>query len=157
MARFVSRPVGRSLSRSAASGDRNSSRTLPRSDILIHTRPFLDQINDYDLVRVSHPTDTSIIDAHTYSLPNSTPVKTAVGYSSGVDHWAYSSAGVPKAVTGTVLKRKGQGMALFVGERDLVLYSADKSLSDCKEIWGIARIHTILDADTILNENTLLR
>jgi hypothetical protein len=118
--------------------------------------PFADRDGVYDLTRFSGA-GTVITAGDTYKFVNVTEVKAALGWTNGNDHWAYTSAGAPKAVTGATLTRNGQGPAFFVGDAFIALYSTNQSLAKAKSIYRSADVHTILDANTTLNSSTILR
>jgi len=67
----------------------------------------------YNLTPISNPADTTIVDANTYSLANADQVRKALGWIYGVDHWAYSDAGVAKVITGATIKANAAGPDAF--------------------------------------------
>ncbi len=75
----------------------------------------------YNLIPISNPTDTTINDAHTYSLPDCAEMRTATGWT-GVANPFYNADGTAKVVTGTVLKTNGSGPLLWFGESKWVTF-----------------------------------
>ncbi len=80
----------------------------------------------YNLTRISG-TSSTIADADTYSFADAHAVRTALGWTYGVDHWAFSSVGVPKVISGATIAANANTGGLFFNpdkpERGVVVYS----------------------------------
>lgn len=69
-----------------------------------HQFPPVPERAKYNITPISNPEDTTISDSHTYSFASSDKVRQALGWMYGVDHWAFTNVGVPKAVIGAIMK-----------------------------------------------------
>jgi len=80
----------------------------------------------YNLVAVSNPTDTTIVDAHTYSLPDCAEMRTASGWT-GTANAFYNADGTVKTITGATLKANGAGPLLWFGDAKWVVFKDSAS------------------------------
>lgn len=62
-----------------------------------------------NITPISNPDDTALTPTHNYSLADSHKIRTALGWTWGVDHWAYTDTGVPKTITGAIILANGIG------------------------------------------------
>lgn len=62
-----------------------------------------------NITPISNPADTTLTFDHTYSLADSHQIRTALGWTWGVDHWAFTDVGVPKIITGATILANGNG------------------------------------------------
>ena len=93
-----------------------------------------------NITPISNPDDTALTPTHTYSLADSHQIRTALGWTWGVDHWAFTSTGIPKVIPGSVLIANGIGPQFFCGSKRIAGYStiqADPELTKIKRITGV--------------------
>ena len=87
---------------------------LPRANLLAYYRAnsITDAYGSYDITAVSNPSDTVLTAGHTYSLH--VGLRAALGSVDGVDHWAYSDAGVQKVVSYETIQQNGNDYNFIV-------------------------------------------
>ena len=130
MQRPVARPVGRTALRGVIRRQYGGL-SLPKDHRVAYipnAYPFVDRDGGDGITRVSG-TGLVLTDGDTYTLPVSWIA--ALG-ATGVDHWAYTDAGVPKEVSGSVIKNHGTGLRWYVGTKGQALYSVDQTVKDAK-------------------------
>lgn len=76
----------------------------------------------YNITRVSGASST-LADADTYSFADAHEVRVALRWEYGTDHWAFTDAGVPKVIAGSVIKSHGLGPDLYTGFDGIYLYA----------------------------------
>lgn len=84
-------------------------------------------------------TSTTITPTDTYRLADTNAARVAVGFVYGVDHWGYTSTGIPKEIPGSVLIANGGGDQFFCGSKRIAGYSnvqVDPALTKIKRITG---------------------
>jgi len=84
-------------------------------------------------------TSTTITPTDTYILDDTNAWRDATGFVYGVDHWAFTSTGVPKAILGSVLIANGGGDHFFCGSKRIAGYSTvqiDPALTKIKRMTG---------------------
>ena len=84
-------------------------------------------------------TSTTIDPAETYKLADTQAARDATGFVYGVDHWAFTSTGIPKEVSGSVLIANGGGDQFFCGPKRIAGYSSvqvDPALTKIKRLTG---------------------
>jgi hypothetical protein len=78
----------------------------------------------YNLTCVSHASDTTMTDGHTYSMPDAAEVRNAVGWVYGTDHVLYAATGAPKTVDGSVIRAFNNSFAYdWSDSKGLAIYS----------------------------------
>lgn len=78
---------------------------------------------------VSNPTDTTLVDDHTYSLADSHQMRVVTGWTYGTANTFYNADGTPKTLTGAALKAAGAGPLLWIGDSKWLAF---KSASEAK-------------------------
>ena len=70
---------------------------------------------------ISNPTDTTLTSDHTYSLADSHQIRNALGWTWGVDHWAFTDVGVPKVITGATILANGNGPNIWANANQVTI------------------------------------
>lgn len=97
-----------------------------------------------NITRLSGP-GTTIDPAGTYKLADTKSARDATGFVYGVDHWAFTSTGIPKEILGSVIKENGVGPKFYCGDKGLAGYSqAQDAVANTKIIRAL-RVHTYID------------
>lgn len=78
-----------------------------------------------NITPISNPDDSTLTPGHTYNLADSHQMRTALGWTWGVDHWAYTDAGVPKVVSYETMVSNGVGPRCYVGTKGAAVYEVD--------------------------------
>jgi len=91
-------------------------------------------------------TSTTIDPAGTYKLADTQAARDATGFVYGVDHWAFTSTGIPKEILGSVLIANGGGDQFFCGDKGLAGYAAPQNAAANAKIIRALRVHTYIDS-----------
>lgn len=98
-----------------------------------------------NITTISHPSDTSIIPTHTYKFADAHRMRIALGWTWGVDHWAYNADGTPKTILGSILIDNGIGYQFYCGDKGLAGYSQTQDAVSNTKIIRALRVHTYID------------
>lgn len=91
-------------------------------------------------------TSTTIDLAGTYKLADTHAARDATGFVYGIDHWAFTSIGLPKEILGSVLIANGGGDQFYCGDKGLAGYAAPQNATANAKIIRALRVHTYIDS-----------
>lgn len=74
-----------------------------------------------NITPISHTGDTTLTPGHTYKLADAHQIRSALGWTWGVDHWAFTSAGVPKIITGATILANGIGPNIWANANQVTI------------------------------------
>ena len=118
---------------------------LPRAGLLCdipNRYPFVDRLGGDGITRITG-VSAVLADTDTYVLPVSWI--DALG-ATGVDHWAFTSTGIPKVIPGSVLIANGGGDQFYCGDKGLAGYAAPQNAAANAKIIRALRVPTYIDS-----------